>query len=70
MTFRAPELFDVKTGVTLDEKVDIWVSGYRKHWLRRLTHCSLWAAHSMRLRTTALRSKRRNKQAAQLQWPP
>lgn len=26
MTFRAPELFDVKTGVTLDEKVDIWVS--------------------------------------------
>ena len=25
MTFRAPELFDVKTGVTLDEKVDIWV---------------------------------------------
>jgi serine/threonine kinase 16 len=26
MTFRAPELFDVKTGITLDEKVDIWVS--------------------------------------------
>ena len=26
MTYRAPELFDVKTGVTLDEKVDIWVS--------------------------------------------
>lgn len=26
MTFRAPELFDVKTGMTLDEKVDIWVS--------------------------------------------
>jgi hypothetical protein len=25
MTFRAPELFDVKTGITLDEKVDIWV---------------------------------------------
>jgi serine/threonine kinase 16 len=25
MTFRAPELFDVKTGTTLDEKVDIWV---------------------------------------------
>ena len=25
MTYRAPELFDVKTGVTLDEKVDIWV---------------------------------------------
>lgn len=25
MTFRAPELFDVKTDTTLDEKVDIWV---------------------------------------------
>lgn len=28
MTFRAPELFDVKTGITLDEKVDIWVRTY------------------------------------------
>ncbi|KAL1739950.1 kinase-like domain-containing protein [Schizophyllum fasciatum] len=27
MTYRAPELFDVKTGVTLDEKVDIWSLG-------------------------------------------
>ena len=26
MAYRAPELFDVKTGVALDEKVDIWVS--------------------------------------------
>lgn len=26
MAYRAPELFDVKTGNTLDEKVDIWVS--------------------------------------------
>ena len=25
MAYRAPELFDVKTGTTLDEKVDIWV---------------------------------------------
>lgn len=25
MAYRAPELFDVKTGVTIDEKVDIWV---------------------------------------------
>lgn len=25
MPYRAPELFDVKTGKTLDEKVDIWV---------------------------------------------
>ncbi|KAF9346764.1 hypothetical protein BGX34_003634 [Mortierella sp. NVP85] len=27
MPYRAPELFDVKTGVTLDEKVDIWSLG-------------------------------------------
>ena len=26
MPYRAPELFDVRTGITLDEKVDIWVS--------------------------------------------
>ena len=25
MAYRAPELFDVKTGTNLDEKVDIWV---------------------------------------------
>jgi hypothetical protein len=25
MPYRAPELFDVKTGRMLDEKVDIWV---------------------------------------------
>lgn len=30
MAYRAPELFDVKTGVTLDEKVDIWVSYFLK----------------------------------------
>ncbi|EJF64549.1 Pkinase-domain-containing protein [Dichomitus squalens] len=27
MAYRAPELFDVKTGVTIDEKVDIWSLG-------------------------------------------
>ncbi|KAG5638476.1 hypothetical protein H0H81_012408 [Sphagnurus paluster] len=27
MAYRAPELFDVKTGHTLDEKVDIWSLG-------------------------------------------
>jgi serine/threonine kinase 16 len=27
MPYRAPELFDVKTGTTLDEKVDIWSLG-------------------------------------------
>ena len=25
MAYRAPELFDVKTGNTIDEKVDVWV---------------------------------------------
>lgn len=25
MAYRAPELYDVKTDTTLDEKVDIWV---------------------------------------------
>ncbi|KAI0687663.1 Pkinase-domain-containing protein [Cytidiella melzeri] len=27
MAYRAPELFDVKTGITIDEKVDIWSLG-------------------------------------------
>ncbi|KIO15754.1 hypothetical protein M407DRAFT_204289 [Tulasnella calospora MUT 4182] len=27
MPYRAPELFDVKTGTTIDEKVDIWSLG-------------------------------------------
>jgi hypothetical protein len=34
MAYRAPELFDVKTGVTLDEKVDIWVSSSAVHLLQ------------------------------------
>mgnify|MGYP002717752899 CR=1 FL=1 len=34
MPYRAPELFDVKTGKMLDEKVDIWVSP--DHALARL----------------------------------
>ena len=29
MAYRAPELFDVKTGQTLDEKVDIWVCSFQ-----------------------------------------
>ncbi len=28
MPYRAPELFDVKTGTTLDEAVDIWVRAF------------------------------------------
>lgn len=31
MPYRAPELFDVKTGCTLDEKVDIWVRNFSRH---------------------------------------
>jgi len=42
MPYRAPELFDVKTGRMLDEKVDIWVG----HLSIPLT--SLWAVHSTR----------------------
>jgi len=40
MTFRAPELFDVKTGITLDEKVDIWVRTYVP-FLHRLTQSTI-----------------------------
>lgn len=28
MPYRAPELFDVKSDTTLDEKVDIWVGNF------------------------------------------
>ena len=33
MAYRAPELFDVKTGQTLDEKVDIWVRHKLTCWM-------------------------------------
>lgn len=33
MAYRAPELFDVKTGVPLDEKVDIWVRVFTPYLL-------------------------------------
>lgn len=47
MAYRAPELFDVKTGTTLDEKVDIWV---RRPYLRSfLTLTSLYPHHSQSL---------------------
>ena len=32
MAYRAPELFDVKTGITVDEKVDIWVRDVSLLW--------------------------------------
>ena len=46
MPYRAPELFDVKTGVTLDEKVDIWVSDWCFGYLidTQSLGCTLFAA--------------------------
>ena len=42
MAYRAPELFDVKTGQMLDEKVDIWVSSFDHSHLgsSRVIYCS------------------------------
>lgn len=49
MAYRAPELFDVKTGQMIDEKVDIWVSRCGIIWFfMRLTFVSSrLGAHSM-----------------------
>ncbi len=38
MAYRAPELFDVKTGTTLDEKVDIWVCFRHRVFLHGAEH--------------------------------
>jgi serine/threonine protein kinase len=46
MTYRAPELFDVKTGTTLDEKVDIWVC--ESHY-----SLDMWLADCMDSRSAA-----------------
>lgn len=44
MPYRAPELFDVKTGKTLDEKVDIWVSSVTMtEAYRQSLGCTLYA---------------------------
>jgi hypothetical protein len=50
MTFRAPELFDVKTGITLDEKVDIWVRIYVP-LMQRLTRSTITVTRMHTLRT-------------------
>ena len=71
MAYRAPELFDVKTETTLDEKVDIWVlsSILFCRFLPRSRAsgiCSRWAAFCSPLRTYTRPSKpckRRNKVA-------
>ncbi len=47
MPYRAPELFDVKTGITLDEKVDIWVrllENKQDHLFYRILLHSHWDA--------------------------
>ena len=68
MAYRAPELFDVKTGTTLDEKVDIWVCCLFLD-LILLTHSvsySRWAAFCSPSHTCAPLSrtpKRQNKVA-------
>lgn len=52
MAYRAPELFDVKTGVIIDEKVDIWVRTciyFRSVLL--MSSISLLAVHYSRLLT-------------------
>jgi serine/threonine protein kinase len=51
MAYRAPELFDVKTGQTIDEKVDIWVRSFPAPNLGARSKCILiylsspWVAH-------------------------
>ena len=51
MAYRAPELFDVKTGVTLDEKVDIWVRHTLFQTLSFDAHTSLLVARVHAIRT-------------------
>jgi serine/threonine protein kinase len=59
MAYRAPELFDVKTGTTLDEKVDIWVCClfFSCSLLTFSVLCSRWAAFYLPSRTYTLPSK-------------
>jgi serine/threonine protein kinase len=65
MAYRAPELFDVKTGTTLDEKVDIWVRCLIPQLIPRSRggcHASRWDAFCSPSRTCTLRSKTRKLQ--------
>jgi hypothetical protein len=64
MPFRAPELFDVKTGKTLDEKVDIWVGSCTTAG----ADDSPSAVPYMRPRTASHPSKRMGSQSRWL-WP-
>lgn len=47
MAYRAPELYDVKTGVVLDEKVDIWVCLAAVPCLVSPHVCSVLGVHSL-----------------------
>jgi hypothetical protein len=65
MAYRAPELFDVKTGTTLDEKVDIWVRVLVPRWSPRShvpSPCSRWAVFCSPSRTCIRPSKTRKPQ--------
>lgn len=47
MPYRAPELFDVKSNTTLDEKVDIWVGVYRSEEFIFLTSTIVFGLHPL-----------------------
>lgn len=49
MAYRAPELFDVQTGTTLDEKVDVWVSATLKAMSHDLTRNSVVRMRTVRI---------------------
>lgn len=79
MPYRAPELFDVKTGTTLDEKVDIWVRISSPSYIFLISragsdYClffgdpSRWGAHCTRYYITIRRLRVRTK-AGRLPWP-
>jgi len=70
MPYRAPELFDVKTGVTLDEKVDVWVSGFCLLGGRVLTCVgSRSARRCIPSRTSTRRSRHKQHRARVSRWP-
>jgi len=68
MPYRAPELFDVKTGKMLDEKVDIWVRGELKG-SRVLITVSWMYPLCGRIRTFTVRDGRSKHSDGSWQWP-
>lgn len=57
MPYRAPELFDVKTGAVLDEKVDIWVRPVSVHTREKQLRASRLAVLFSLLRTVIPHSR-------------